>query len=211
MKSDADLIEALGRGDESAFTALVECYHQSLLRLAIRFVRNPAIAEEVVQQTWVGVIEGLDRFEGRSSLKTWIFRILTNQAKTVGIREHRRVQLTEGDTAINEMAVDPKRFQTSGAVLVGHWAFLPGLWSDDTPEKLLLTKESRLLIDKAIDELPPVQRQVIILRDVEGCKAEEVCNLLEISKTNQRVLLHRARSKVRSALERYLDQSERTS
>lgn len=200
-------IEALRRGEEAAFASLVDRYHSPLLRLAMGFVRTWEVAEEVVQETWLGVLEGLDQFEGRSLLKTWIFRILINQAKSRGTREQRMVPVSslgrveeEGE----EPAVDPARFQAAGP-WVDHWGSPPHEWDEETPERLLLSKEGRAQIDQAIKALPANQRQVIVLRDVEGLSSKEVCTLLEMSEINQRVLLHRARSKVRRALERYLE------
>jgi RNA polymerase sigma-70 factor (ECF subfamily) len=209
MPEDAAFLQALRNGDETAFASLVDRYHAPLLRLARAFVPSEAIAEEVVQETWIGVLEGLSRFEGRSSLKTWIFRILTNQAKTRGVRESRSVPfspLGRDEDDRSEPSVDPSRFRTSG--LVDFWETYPQHWDDDTPERLALSKEALGHIGKAIEALPPMQRQAITLRDVEGLNAEEVCNVLGISETNQRVLLHRARSRVRRALERYLEGGE---
>lgn len=171
------------------------------------FVSSPAVAEEVVQETWIGVLEGIGRFEGRSSLKTWIFRILTNQAKTRGVRERRNAPFSPLGHSTEESeaaAVAPSRFHTSG-YWVDHWNSLPRYWDDETPERLFLSKEGLAQIKKAISALPPTQRQVITLRDLEGLNAVEVCNILSIGETNQRVLLHRARSHVRRALEKYLE------
>jgi len=204
---DLRLVEALLEGDEAAFVNLVEQYQASLLRLALTFVPSHAVAEEVVQETWIGMLNGLSRFEGRSSLKTWIFRILTNQAKTRGARERRSVpfsSLARPDDDTFEAAVEAVRFRASGE-LVGHWSTPPRPWEQDTPEALLLSGEARARIQEEIDALPPNQRQVITMRDIEGWSAAEVCNTLEITETNQRVLLHRARAKVRRAVERYVD------
>lgn len=201
------LLEALRKGDEAAFAWLLNRYHASLLRLAMAYVSDRSVAEEVVQETWLGVLEGLERFEGRSSLKTWIFRILTNKAKTRGVRESRHVSFSiagASDDDPGEPAVDPARFQRSG-FLMDHWAVLPRSWDEGTPEKLLLSKECGAYLEHAVQALPPNLRQVIIMRDVEGMNSKEVCALLEISETNQRVLLHRARSRVRRALEEYLE------
>ena len=206
---DAPLLQALRNWDEAAFAELVDRYHGPLLRFAMAFVPSEAIAEEVVQETWVGVLEGLDRFEGRSSLKTWIYRILINQAKTRGVRESRSIPFSSlGASAedADEVAVDPSRFRTSG--LADFWETYPRQWDDNTPERLLQSREALAQIGQAIEALPPMQRQVITLRDVEGLSAEEVCNVLGLSETNQRVLLHRARSRVRRTLERYLEGGE---
>jgi RNA polymerase sigma-70 factor (ECF subfamily) len=199
--SEADLIAALRNGDEAAFTALVEQYYTSMVRIAMIYVPDQAIAEDVVQETWIGVLRGLDRFEGRSSLKTWIFTILTNRAKTRAQRESRYVPLAlagDDEAEDSEPVITPERFSSEG-----HWSENPATW-DAIPEDRLLSQETLALIDQAINELPQGQREVIRLRDIEGWSSAEVCNVLDISETNQRVLLHRARSKVRRALEQYL-------
>ena len=198
------MIAALRARDERTFEQLMSMYNASLLRVALIYVASRAVAEDVVQETWIGVLNGIDRFEGRSSLKTWIFRILTNIAKTRGQREGRTVPFSAlaagGDE--DEPAVDPDRFLGSG-VAQGHWAAPPRA----LPEERLLAGEARRRIEAAIAALPPNQRTVITLRDVEGLAAEEACSVLGISETNQRVLLHRARSKVRAALEEYLEET----
>lgn len=201
--SEAELIQALRNGDEAAFTSLVEQYYTSMVRIAMIYVPDQAIAEDVVQETWIGVLRGLDRFEGRSSLKTWIFTILTNRAKTRAQRESRYVPLTtagDDEADDNEPVITPDRFSPEG-----HWSSdnRPDTW-EAIPEDRLLSQETLSLIDQAISELPLGQREVIRLRDIEGWSSAEVCNVLDISETNQRVLLHRARSKVRRALEHYL-------
>ena len=198
---DARLVERLRAGDEDAFIELVHDLNPSLLRVARMFVPTSALAEDVVQETWVAVLNGIHRFEGRSSLKTWIFRILTNTAKTRGERERRSVPFSTLDTEEGgfEPAVERSRFTGTG-----HWAVLPRAW----PEDRLLANETRSLIERAIERLPPSQRAVITLRDVEGWTADEVRNALELSETNQRVLLHRARAKVRGALEQYLSEEQ---
>jgi RNA polymerase sigma-70 factor (ECF subfamily) len=203
-ESDAELVERLRARDESAFELLVERHHASLVRLAMSFVPSRAVAEEVAQETWLGVLNGIDRFEGRSSLKTWIFRILVNRAKTRGERESRTVPLSSLDGRDDaEPAVDPDRFFDQHAAAPGAWSSPPRPW-DAQPEERLLSAEGRAVIDSAIDRLPPAQRRVITLRDVEGYDADETCRLLELTEGNQRVLLHRARSKVRQALEIYM-------
>jgi RNA polymerase sigma-70 factor, ECF subfamily len=199
---DAEIVEALRAGDEAAFAALVAQYGASMLRVAQMYVRTRAVAEEVVQEAWLGVLRGIDSFEGRSSLKTWIFRILTNTAKTRGEREGRSIPFSALEGAGDEPAVEPERFQAEGR-WTGHWAAPPSPWSQ-LPESRLLGAETRQVVGRAIAELPPAQATVITMRDVEGFSSEEVCNALDVSETNQRVLLHRARSKVRSALEDYL-------
>jgi RNA polymerase sigma-70 factor (ECF subfamily) len=198
---DAKLVERLRAGDEAAFMELIRELNPSLLRVARMFVPTSALAEDVVQETWLAVLNGIARFEGRSSLKTWIFRILTNTAKTRGERERRSVPFTTLDPEEGgfEPAVERSRFTGTG-----HWAVLPRAW----PEDRLLAHETRSMIEHAIERLPPSQRTVITLRDVEGWTADEVRNALELSETNQRVLLHRARAKVRSALEQYLSEEQ---
>jgi RNA polymerase sigma-70 factor, ECF subfamily len=202
------LLRDLRDGDEAAFALLVERYHSSLTRLARVYVRDRAVAEEVVQETWLGVIRGIERFEGRSSLKTWIFRILANTAKTRGERERRTIPFSALDgNGRHEAAVEPERFLDSDHPRwAGHWATPPAGW-DGIPEERLVAKETRACIEEAIDLLPTAQAQVISLRDVEGWSSEEVCALLGLSEGNQRVLLHRGRSKVRSTLERYFSES----
>lgn len=205
---DEELVAALRRGDEQAFTQLVTALHGPLLRVALTYVANRAVAEDVIQQTWLGVLQGLDRFEGRSALRTWIFRILANTAKSRGKAERRSVPFTdlaETEVAEDEPAVAPERFLLDERDPTrGRWASTPRDWSA-LPEERLLSAEARAAITQAIAALPPAQREVITLRDVDGCSAEEVCEALAISPGNQRVLLHRARTKVRRALERYLD------
>jgi RNA polymerase sigma-70 factor (ECF subfamily) len=194
---DARLVERLRSRDEQAFAELVRRHNPALLRVARLFVPTAAVAEDVVADTWLGVLKGIDRFEGRSSLKTWIFRILTNTAKTRGQHEGRSLPFSalEDEEGPFEPAVERERF--TGA---GHWGVPPRAW----PEERLLRAETRAVIESAIEQLPPTQRTVIELRDVEGWSAEEVRNALDLSETNQRVLLHRARAKVRRALEQYL-------
>lgn len=205
-EDDVHLVVALRRGDEDAFAALIARYHSSLVRLASVFVGSNTVAEEVAQDTWLGVLQGIDRFEGRSSLKTWIFSILSNRAKTRGQRESRSVPFSTLGTfedSPDEPSVEPERFRPVGERWAGGWVSFPRSW-DDLPEECLLSRETRAHVRDAIAALPASQREVITLRDVEGWAADEVCNVLGISETNQRVLLHRARSKVRRALERYL-------
>jgi len=199
---DIKLVQRLREGDEAAFAALVDRHGASMLRLAMNYVSSRAVAEEVVQETWLAVLEGLGRFEGRSSLKTWIFRILMNRAMSRGQREHRSVpfsSLFDPSSEAAEPAVDPDRF------LAGAWASPPHRW-EGVPEDRLVSKETLAQIQMAIESLRPAQREVITLRDVAGWSSSEVCNVLGISETNQRVLLHRARTKVRRALETYLDE-----
>ena len=185
---------------------LVETYGPLMLRMALGHVRTPSVAEEVVQEAWVGVLGGLDRFEGRSSLKTWIMRIVVNRAKTRGEREARCVPFSSlADPDDSGSAVDPARFlPDTHPQWPGHWAVPPQSWAS-VPEERLAARETIELIRGAIRDLPPRQQQVIVLRDVEGWEAEDVCAALGVSEGNQRVLLHRARSKVRAELESYLE------
>ena len=204
--AEAQLLEALRSGDEDAFTALVREYQPSLVRVARMFVSSQAAAEEVAQETWLGVLNGLDRFEGRSSLRTWIFRILTNIAKTKAVRDGRTLPFSalQDPARVPEAAVDADRFLDSEHPRwPGHWAAKPTPW----PEDALVAAETRERLAEAIEALPATQRAVISLRDIEGWSSEEVRNALDLSETNQRVLLHRARSKVRAALESYLEQA----
>jgi RNA polymerase sigma-70 factor (ECF subfamily) len=205
---DERLRRRLAAGDEHAFTALVDRHAAPLLRFAMVYVRDRAVAEEVVQETWLAVLQGIGRFESRSSLKTWLFRILANKAKTRAERERRTVPfsaLAEPGEEPGESSVARDRFlAATHPSWPGHWAAPPTSWSG-IPEDRLLARETLATIATAIEGLPPAQRQVILLRDVEGWPADEVCELLELSEANQRVLLHRARSRVRAALERYLD------
>ena len=207
---DLALVAALRNGDESAFAGVLDRYGGTMLRIAMVYVPSRTVAEEVVQETWLGVLQGLNRFEARSSLKTWIFRILTNRAKTRGERERRSLvfsELESADTDSFEPAVAPERFlPPEHERWPGHWATPPQSW--DNLEQHLLAQETRACIDAAIQALPANQRSVISLRDVEGLGADEVCGILDISDSNQRVLLHRARSKVRAALEQYFAEAE---
>lgn len=208
--NDARLVEALRRGDEDAFAWLVRAHHPALLRYAGVFVRDRAVAEEVVQETWLGVIKGIGAFEGRSSVKTWLFHILANRARTRGEREARSVPfsaLVSREVSTDEPAVDVDQFLAAGAPRwAGHWAIAPEPWN--APEERMLAGETRRVVEEAIAELPPAQREVITLRDVVGMQAEEVCRMMGLSDGNQRVLLHRARSRVRRALDLHLASAE---
>ena len=200
-EADAALLYRLRGGDRAAFAALVGRHAGSLLRVAQSLVRDRAVAEEVVQETWMGVLTGIDAFQGRSSLRTWLFQILVNKARTRFGREGRTVPFSalsrpgEADPA----TVDPGHFDGHDA-----WRLAPTPWTEENPERLAMGAETRAAIEAAIQELPEAQRAVMTLRDVEGLETEEICNLLAITVTNQRVLLHRARAKVRQALERRL-------
>ena len=204
---DLRLVEALRSGNELAFVSLVNMYHAPMLRLAMLFVPSEAIAEDVVQDTWMGVLHGLKRFEGRSSFKTWMFRILTNWAKTRAQREGRSVpfsSLSELSIELQEPAIEPERFHGPDHQSPGGWVSFPHSW-EELPEERILSQETLTRIQEAIDALPIGQRGVITLRDIEGCTSEEACELLGVSEANQRVLLHRARCKVRRAVERYFE------
>jgi len=203
---DATLLAALRAGDEAAFAALVTRYHASLKRVARAYVSTDAVAEEVVQDTWMAAIRGLDRFEQRATIKTWLFRILTNQAKTRGMRERRIVPFASlAGAGGEEPSVAPDRFQRDGDTWPGHWAIPPRPWQD--PERRLASLEAREHLRAAIAALPPTQQAVLTLRDVEGLESEEVCGLLDLSAGNQRVILHRARARVRADLERYFEET----
>jgi RNA polymerase sigma-70 factor, ECF subfamily len=208
---EQELLGALRRGDEAAFARLVERLHGPMLRLAMVHVGDRAVAEEVVQDAWLGVLRQLDRFEGRSSLKTWVLRIVSNRAKTRAVRERRTVPfsaLSGGDPEADEPAVDPDRFLPAGHRWAGHWASPPASWRE-LPEDLLLSREIMTEVERAVATLPAAQRAVLVLRDVEGLTAAEACQLLDLTEGNQRVLLHRGRSKLRATLERYLDAAPR--
>jgi RNA polymerase sigma-70 factor (ECF subfamily) len=201
------LVEQLRAGDETAFAMLVTMYYPAMLRVALMYVSSRAVAEDVIQETWLGVLQGIGRFEGRSSLKTWIFRILANTAKTRAQREGRSVPfsaLIDPNIEGSEPAVDPDRFfPADDPSTPNAWVSPPRSW-DGLPEERLLSRETAERINAAIQALPPAQRAVITLRDIEGWSAGEVSDRLGVSDGNQRVLLHRARGKVRQALEDYL-------
>jgi RNA polymerase sigma-70 factor, ECF subfamily len=206
MTEDHELVQRLREGDEAAFVELIDRYGATMLRVAQMYVRDRATAEEVVQETWLAVLNGIDRFEGRSTLKTWLFRILTNRAKTRGERDGRMVPFSAlagagGEGEGEEPSVDPDRFLGPDSPHPGAWAAPPVPW----PQDRLLEVETLGVIEMAIDKLPEAQREVILLRDVDGWSPMEVSDVLGITDGNQRVLLHRARSKVRAALEEYLD------
>jgi RNA polymerase sigma-70 factor (ECF subfamily) len=204
------LLERLRAGDDRAFRELVTRYHRSMVRVARAHVPTDAVAEEVVQEAWLGVLAGLDRFQARSSVKTWIFRIVVNRAKTRGAQERRTVVFSaltgDGLDGPGEPAVDPDRFLPADhAVYPGHWSSPPQS-PGQLPEDRAVAAELRARIQTCIDQLPPRQRAIIALRDIEGWRASEVCSTLALSDANQRVLLHRARSKVRAALEAYVNE-----
>ena len=199
------LLARLRQRDEQAFDELVTKHHGALIRMAMGHVADREVAEEVVQDTWMAVIESLDRFEGRSSLRTWIFGIMIHKAKDRGVREKRHTTFSDFETFDDEQdeAVDPSRFHRSGE-WAGHWAFPPQPWDDQTPEKLLASQQAVRAMNRAIEALPATLKDVLILRDVEGVEAKEVCEILKITETNLYVRLHRARERVRQAVEAYL-------
>jgi RNA polymerase sigma-70 factor (ECF subfamily) len=199
LPDDDSLVAALQAGDEDAFAQLVDRYHTAMVRVARAYVATREGAEDVVQEAWLGVVKGIERFEGRSSLKTWIFRIVINKALTRGARDARTVPFSS--LGPDEPAFDPSSFAADG-----RWA---GWWlSEDAvtplPDRVVLARESRQMIDSVVASLPPNQRLVITLRDIQGMTSQETCDLLGVSEANQRVLLHRARTKVRAALEGYV-------
>jgi RNA polymerase sigma-70 factor (ECF subfamily) len=205
---DLDLIERLRARDEDAFMSLVDRLQPMMLRAARMYVSSQAVAEEVVQEAWLGVLQGIDRFEGRSSLRTWILRIVSNIAKTKGQREGRSVPFASlaGD-GLDRPTFDPDRFLGPGEEWAGHWSSMPTEWRG-LPDERALASETLAVVRAAIDALPPMQAEVIRLRDVLGWTSEEVRNALDLTETNQRVLLHRARAKVRRALEREMETEE---
>ena len=205
-KAEDQLIARLKRGDEGAFDELVNRHHGTLIRMAMGYVADREVAEEVVQDTWMAMIESLDLFEGRSSLRTWICGILIHKAKDRGIREKRHTTFSDFASYDDDHdeAIDPSRFQQSGE-WAGHWAFPPQPWDDQTPEKLLASQQAVNAMNNAIEALPATLKEVLILRDVEGVEAKEVCEILKITETNLYVRLHRARERVRAAVETYLE------
>ncbi len=200
---DVEVVAALRAGDEAAFASLIDRHYQSMLRVARLHVATREAAEDVVQETFLGLISGIDRFEARSSLRTWMFRILVNRAKSRGERERRSQPFSslESELDADEPAVDPDRFRSNGR-WAGFWCTPPS--AEHLPEAGVLAAEVGDRLAAAIDALPPVQRTVITMRDVQGLSSAEVCDLLDLTQGNQRVLLHRARSKARADLERYL-------
>ena len=204
---DLALVDALRGGDESAFVTLLERYQSALIRLALLYVHDRATAEDVVQETWLAVLRGIERFEGRATLKTWLFRILANRARTRAGRDAQTLSLRSlpgpDAEAFGEPAVPPTRFRPADDPRwPGHWLVAPS--ADDLPEERLLADELLDRVRAAVAELPPTHRAVVTLRDIEGLTSAEVCQLLELTEANQRVLLHRGRSRVRAALEDYL-------
>jgi RNA polymerase sigma-70 factor (ECF subfamily) len=201
------MVAALRAGDERAFRELFERTYPMMKRVARSYVASDAVAEEIVQDTWLAVVTGIDRFEGRSAFGTWIFSILTNQAKTHSARERRALPLScVASRDAEEPAVDPDRFQKDDEAWPGHWATPPRPWQK--PERRLLSLETRERLKDALAELPNRQRLIVGLRDIDGHSADEVCDLLGLSPENQRVLLHRGRSRLRAVLEEYFDEAD---
>jgi RNA polymerase sigma-70 factor (ECF subfamily) len=202
--SDAETVAALRAGDERTFRELFERNYPKMKRVARGYVGSEAVAEEIVQDTWMAIVTGIDRFQGRSTLGTWIFSILTNQAKSHSARERRAMPFSSiSASGPGEPVVDPDRFQNDDEAWPGHWATPPRPWQK--PERRLLSLEARQRLKEALANLPDRQRVIVALRDVEGLMAEEVCELLDLSQENQRVLLHRGRSRLRAVLEEYID------
>jgi RNA polymerase sigma-70 factor, ECF subfamily len=201
---DLLLVERLRAGDEDAFMMLVEQHQAMMLRVARMYVSSQAVAEEVVQDAWLGILQGLPKFEGRSSLRTWMYRILANIAKTRGQREGRSQPFSSLVDADAGPSVPESWFHGPGHEGAGGWSTLPNDWRS-VPEDRLLAGETIRVVGEAIEALPPAQAEVIRLRDVMGWTSEDVRNVLDLSETNQRVLLHRARSRVRRAVDEYLD------
>ena len=201
---DAALVARLHDGDEAAFQEAVVALYPAMLSIARGYVREPSVAEEVVQEAWVGVLTGLDRFEGRSTLRVWILQIVANIARDRAVREARSRPFSSFETADDEPAVQPDRFLTATEPFPGGWRSFPSAWQT-LPEPRLLARETLSIVASAIEELPSGQRLVVTLRDVIGCAAGEVCGILDISDGNQRVLLHRARARIRARLERHFD------
>jgi RNA polymerase sigma-70 factor (ECF subfamily) len=203
--ADSDLVAALRSGDEAAFARIVSEWSRPMLLLARGFVSTEASAEEVVQDTWLAVIRGIDRFEGRSALRTWVYRILVNTAKTRGVREHRTLPWSSLSADEEGPSLDPALFQGPSESNPGGWRAAPGEWPTETAvEGSVLAGEVRRELRAALDQLPERQRIVLTLRDVLGHSSEEVCGLLDISQANQRVLLHRARTAARLAIASYV-------
>jgi RNA polymerase sigma-70 factor (ECF subfamily) len=206
VNEEIALLARLRQGEEGAFDELVMRHHSALIRMAMGYVADREVAEEVVQDTWMAVIEGFGRFEGRSSLRTWIFGIMIHKAKDRGVREKRHTTFSSFESVDDDgdETVDPSRFHQSGE-WAGHWIFPPQPWDDQTPEKLLASQQAVDAMNRAIETLPRVLKDVLILRDVEGVDANEVCEILKITATNLYVRLHRARERVRQAVDTYLE------
>jgi len=207
---EQQFLARLRQRDEQAFDELVTKHHGALIRMAMGHVRDREVAEEVVQDTWMAVVDSLHRFEGRSSLRTWIFGIMIHKAKDRGVREKRHTTFSDFETFDDETdeSVDPSRFHQSGE-WAGHWAFPPQPWDDQTPEKLLASQQVVNAMNRAIEALPATLKEVLILRDMEGVEAKEACDILKITETNLYVRLHRARERVRQTVETNLEGCKR--
>lgn len=204
--ADRELVARLRAGDEQAFLATVRAMDGMLRRLARGVLAADHLIDEVIQDTWVAVLRGLDRFEERSSLRTWVCRILLNQARTAAVRAGRTVPFSALPGADEEETPSlPERFDERG-----RWAQPPGAWTEERADALLARRELLAEVERAIATLPERQRLIILLREVEGWTADEVCNALDLTETNQRVLLHRARARIRAALDPVLARSEVT-
>jgi RNA polymerase sigma-70 factor (ECF subfamily) len=206
-RAQAETIERLLAGDEAAFMMLVEQNQAAMLRVAQMYVSSRAVAEEVVQEAWLGILKGLPRFEGRSSLRTWMFRIVANVAKTRGVREGRSLPFSALAGTTDDDPVDPSWFQGAGDPFPGGWRMFPNDWRG-IPEDRLVARETMDHISRSLDAMPPMQAEVVRLRDVMGWTSDEVCNALDVSETNQRVLLHRGRSRIRRELGTYLSEGQ---
>ena len=205
-RDEEELLAALRAGDEAAFARIVSEWSRPMLTLARSFVSTQASAEEVVQETWLAVLKGLDRFEGRSSLRTWVYRILVNTAKSRGVKEHRTLPWSSVAGEDSGPSLDPALFQSAGEAHPGGWRAAPSAWPGEVMvEGSVLAGEVRREVRTALEQLPDRQRTVLTLRDVLGHTSEEVCEMLDISQANQRVLLHRARTAVRAGLADYLE------
>jgi RNA polymerase sigma-70 factor (ECF subfamily) len=200
-EDEQELVARLRAGDERAFEALVARHYATMLSVARSYVQTRAVAEEVVQEAWLGVLQGLSRFEGRSSLKTWIVAILVHTAQNRAIRERRSVPFA---SLAPESAVDEGRFQSPDEPFPGHWRRYPASWAA-APDGVAEDRETLRVAMRAIAGLPAAQQAVIRMRDIEGWNSEDICAALNVSPANQRVLLHRARSRVRAALEGHLN------
>jgi RNA polymerase sigma-70 factor (ECF subfamily) len=206
--AELEIVAALRRGDEAAFAALVKKHQAAFLRIARVWVHDASAAAEVVQDAWLAALESLDTFAGRSTLRTWLYGILVNVARGHARADRRLVpmsSLVSEETGGVAPAVEPERFLLDGDRWAGHWAAFPTPFP--APDRAAERLELRAVLQQAIDELPPLQRQVVVLCDVEGLTGEEACNILGVTDTNQRVLLHRARSKLRAKLERHLTET----